>query len=49
MGHRANNPDGDSGLMAGALAAGTRDLGALDQVVIGTQSGFFRGFGVAAP
>jgi hypothetical protein len=32
MGHLAGSPDGVSGLMAGALAAGTRDLGALDQV-----------------
>jgi hypothetical protein len=32
MGHLAGNPDGTSGLMAGSLAAGTRDLGALDQV-----------------
>jgi hypothetical protein len=32
MGHLAGRPDGTSGLMAGALASGTRDLGALDQV-----------------
>jgi hypothetical protein len=31
-GTKAGRPDGDTGLMAGALAAGTRDLGALDQV-----------------
>jgi hypothetical protein len=32
MGHLAGSPDGGTGLMDGALAAGTRDLGALDQV-----------------
>ncbi|HZY83797.1 MAG TPA: hypothetical protein VFE78_03135, partial [Gemmataceae bacterium] len=32
MGHLAGRPDGGDGLMAGALAAGTRDLGALDLV-----------------
>jgi hypothetical protein len=32
MGHLAGRPDGDTGLMAGSLAAGTRDLGALDSV-----------------
>jgi hypothetical protein len=32
MGHQAGSPDGGTGLMAGSLAAGTRDLGALDQV-----------------
>jgi hypothetical protein len=32
MGHLAGSPDGTTGLMEGALAAGTRDLGALDQV-----------------
>jgi hypothetical protein len=32
MGHLAGSPDGASGLMAGALGLGTRDLGALDQV-----------------
>jgi CSLREA domain-containing protein len=32
MGHLAGSPDGTSGLMAGALGLGTRDLGALDQV-----------------
>jgi hypothetical protein len=32
MRHLAGNPDGNSGLMAGSLAAGTRDLAALDQV-----------------
>ena len=35
MGHLAGSPDGTSGLMAGALAAGTRDLGALDRVFAG--------------
>jgi hypothetical protein len=30
MGHLAGSPDGDSGLMAGALGLGTRNLGALD-------------------
>jgi hypothetical protein len=32
MGHLAGSPDGGTGLMAGALAPGTRDLGALDAV-----------------
>jgi uncharacterized repeat protein (TIGR01451 family) len=32
MGHLAGSPDGGTGLMAGALAPGARDLGALDQV-----------------
>src|SRR5262249_19772933 len=32
MGHLAGSPDADTGLMAGALRLGTRDLGALDQV-----------------
>ena len=32
MGHLAGSPDGGAGLMAGTLAAGTRDLGALDAV-----------------
>jgi hypothetical protein len=32
MGHLAGRPDGGAGLMAAALASGTRDLGALDQV-----------------
>jgi hypothetical protein len=32
MGHLAGSPDGESGLMAGSLAAGTRDLAALDTV-----------------
>jgi hypothetical protein len=35
MGHLAGAPDGGSGLMAGALGLGTRDLGALDQVFTG--------------
>jgi hypothetical protein len=35
MGHLAGSPDGDSGLMAGALGLGTRDLGALDRVFAG--------------
>jgi hypothetical protein len=30
MGHLAGRPDDTSGLMAGSLAAGTRDLAALD-------------------
>jgi RHS repeat-associated protein len=32
LGHLAGRPDGGTGLMAGSLAPGTRDLGALDQV-----------------
>jgi hypothetical protein len=32
MGHLAGRPDADTGLMAGALAAGTRDLAGLDLV-----------------
>jgi hypothetical protein len=32
MGHLAGRPDGGSGLMAGSLPAGTRDLGALDSI-----------------
>jgi hypothetical protein len=32
MGHLAGHPDSGTGLMSGSLAAGTRDLGALDQV-----------------
>jgi parallel beta-helix repeat protein len=39
MGHLAGRPDGGSGLMAGALGLGTRDLGALDQVFIGPSAG----------
>ncbi len=35
MGHLAGNPDGGTGLMADALAAGARNLGALDQVFAG--------------
>ena len=38
MGHLAGRPDGDSGLMAGALGLGTRDLGALDQVFAGASA-----------
>ena len=38
MGHLAGSPDGGSGLMAGSLTAGTRDLGALDQLF--AQSAF---------
>jgi hypothetical protein len=38
MGHLAGRPDGDGGLMAAALAPGTRDLGALDQVFAGTAA-----------
>jgi hypothetical protein len=32
MGHLAGSPDGEAGLMSGSLAAGTRDLAALDSV-----------------
>jgi len=32
MGHLAGKPDGTAGLMSGSLAAGTRDLAALDSV-----------------
>jgi hypothetical protein len=38
MGHLAGRPDGGSGLMAGALGLGTRDLGALDQVFAGASA-----------
>ncbi len=38
MGHLAGAPDGDSGLLAGTLALGTRDLGALDQVFAGSAA-----------
>ncbi|HZY83519.1 MAG TPA: right-handed parallel beta-helix repeat-containing protein [Gemmataceae bacterium] len=38
MGHLAGRPDGDAGLMAGALGLGTRDLGALDQVFAGPSA-----------
>jgi hypothetical protein len=37
MGHLAGSPDGGSGVMAGALGLGTRDLGALDQVFAGAR------------
>jgi hypothetical protein len=39
MGHLAGRPDGGAGLMAGALAPGTRDLGALDQVFAALGTG----------
>jgi parallel beta-helix repeat protein len=41
MGHLAGSPDGGTGLMAGALGLGTRNLGALDQVFAGPAA---RGF-----
>jgi hypothetical protein len=38
MGHLAGSPDGGTGLMAGALGLGTRNLGALDQVFAGPSA-----------